>query len=180
MPQVANMSKRIDTTATKHSPAVVATPTATPSPTPAARGDLAGGSLTKVLAAGDRQLVINYWTADNPAAVSATAPMTLQLAAHLEGGTLFTGVKVGRFLARFDDGGRIATVSDDHAGVALTEPFSYSTAMILQPTSKVAGVAKVTVEFDLLIETMPGSGIYFRQTVLDTLTVAFNRAGSSS
>ena len=47
------------------------------------RGDLKAGSLTRKLAAGDANLVINYWTDADPATLSADFPTLVQLAAHI-------------------------------------------------------------------------------------------------
>ena len=206
VPQVASMSKNVSThaaakprgtaTATP-SPSATSTPSsgsagtagaaastanavvATTSSSPVPRGDLVFGSLTHKLPAGDRTLVVNYWTGDNPYHVSAVSPMTLQLAAHLEGGNVFSRAEVSRFSAQFDDGSTASSVSDDKGSFALTQPFSYSTAFNLRPTVTHATLATVTVEFDLLIETQPGSGEFYRQTVLDTLHIAFQASGTS-
>jgi hypothetical protein len=202
VPQVASMSKDVSTHAAANpratatatpSPSATSSPSraastassvanaavATTSATPVPRGDLVFGSLTHKLNAGDRTLVVNYWTSDNPYKVSASSPMTLQLAAHLEGGNVFSKAEVSRFTAAFDDGTTATTVSDDKGDFALTQPFSYSTAFTLRPSVTTPTLATVTVEFDLLIETQPGSGDFYRQTVLDTLHIAFQASGTS-
>ena len=167
------------TSATEH--AVTAAPAAaTVTPTlPANRGDLKSGSTTHKLNAGERSLVVSYWTADDPTKVSATSPMTLQLAAHLEGGNIFSAVRISRFHATFDDGSASTIVSDDKGNFVLSQPFSYSTAMSLRPSKPSATLATLTSEFDLLVETQPGSGQFYRQTVLDTLHIAFSASGSN-
>jgi hypothetical protein len=193
VPQVAKMSKDVSRDATPKpsapsSSATSATSAKTPprigaadgSPSTAAptslSGDLQTGTLTHRLPAGERQLVISYWTTSNPRSVSQSSPMTLQLAAHLEGGDGRTAVKVTRFHATLDDGSTPSTVSDDRGEFVLTQPFSYSTAMNLRPSVAHATLVTVTAEFDLLIETSPGTGAFYRQTVLDTLHVAFQSA----
>jgi hypothetical protein len=199
VPQVASMSKNVSTHAAAK-PSANATATSSPSAkpsatanavtaapaaamvtpsTPANRGDLKSGSITHQLNAGERSLVVSYWTADDPTKVSASSPMTLQLAAHLEGGNVFSAVRISRFHATFDDGSKSSTVSDDKGNFVLSQPFSYSTAMSLRPTLTIASLTTVTLEFDLLVETQPGSGQFYRQTVLDTLHIAFSAAGSN-
>jgi hypothetical protein len=143
------------------------------------RGDLKSGSVTHQLNAGERSLVVNYWTTDDPSKVSATSPMTLQLAAHLEGGNIFSTVRISRFLATFDDGTTSYAASDDKGNFVLSQPFSYSSAMSLRPKTTAATLATVTLEFDLLVETQPGSGQFYRQTVLDTLHIAFQASGNN-
>ena len=164
------------------SPAAAAVATTVPAVPKADRGDMMAGTLTRKLNAGDRSLVVTYWTADDPGSVSASSPMTLQLAAHVEGGNVFDAIRVSRFHATFDDGSRISTVADDHGSFVLTQPFSYSTAMSLRPSVTTGTLTTLTVEWDLLVETSPASGQFYRQTVLDTLHIAFQpaSAGSSS
>lgn len=203
VPQVASMSKNVSTHAAAN-PRATATastspnaPAPTPAPAtaravtaapaavtvtpsvPANRGDLKDGSITHQLNAGERSLVVSYWTTDDPTKVSASSPMTLQLAAHLEGGNVFSAIRISRFHATFDDGSTSSTVSDDKGNFVLSQPFSYSTAMSLQPKTTSATLATVTLEFDLLVETQPGSGQFFRQTVLDTLHIAFQASGNN-
>ena len=203
MPQVANMSKDLSKTTTKAAAHTAPKPTATPTATataaatatptaapstvaPAAAaspvdlGDLAFGTLTRKLNAGNRNLVVTYWTKQNPNAVSATSPMILQLSAHMEGGDPRDAVKVSRFSAVFTDGSRIDTVADDRGEFIITPPFSYGSALTLRPSVDAPSMATLTVEFDLLVETAPGTGTYFRQTVLDNVRIAFRGAGSTS
>jgi hypothetical protein len=132
-------------------------------------GDLDSGSLTRTLAAGDRTVVIDYWTADQASAWTAADDKTIQLAAHVEGGDADTEVLVTRFAATTDDGTTRALAAEDRGEFALTPPFSYTTALSLPGTASTATALTVSVQFDLLVETEPGSERYFRQTVLDAV-----------
>ncbi|WP_369253005.1 hypothetical protein [Geodermatophilus amargosae] len=142
-----------------------------PAPTGATRpaGDLDSGSLTSTLAAGDRTVVIDYWTADRATTWTAADDKTIQLAAHVEGGDADTEVLVTRFAATTDDGTARVLAAEDRGEFALTPPFSYTTALSLPGTASTATSLTVSVQFDLLVETEPGSERYFRQTVLDAL-----------
>src|SRR4051812_19954529 len=80
-------------------------------PVPPDRGDLYAGSLTRKLAAGNRTLVVDYWTEADPTTLSATAPTIVKLSAHLEDGDPEHAVKVSRFLATADDGSASTTVA---------------------------------------------------------------------
>jgi hypothetical protein len=132
-------------------------------------GDLDSGSLTRTLTAGDRTVVIDYWTADQATAWTAADDKTIQLAAHVEGGDADTEVLVTRFAATTDDGTTRTLAAEDRGEFALTPPFSYTTALSLPGTASTATSLTVSVQFDLLVETEPGSERYFRQTVLDAL-----------
>ncbi|MEI4273280.1 hypothetical protein TEK04_16275 [Klenkia sp. LSe6-5] len=149
--------------------AVVAAP-ATPD-RPA--GELDAGSVTHVLPAGDRQLVVDWWTTETATAWTATDPKTVQLSAHLEGGDPDAGIEVlvTRFSAVLDDGTTRADVVDDSGEFALQPPFTYGTVLSLPPSGATATSVTLAVQFDLLVETEPGSQRYFRQTVLDSLVL---------
>ena len=132
-------------------------------------GDLDAGSLTRTLPAGDRTVVVDYWTTDQAIAWTAADDKTIQVAAHVEGGDAETEVLVTRFAATTDDGTARVLAAEDRGEFALTPPFSYTTALTLTEATPTATSLTVTVQFDLLVETEPGSSRYFRQTVLDTL-----------
>ncbi|MGY1757836.1 hypothetical protein [Geodermatophilus sp. SYSU D01062] len=132
-------------------------------------GDLDAGSLTRTLPAGDRTVVVDYWTADQAATWTAADDKTIQLSAHVEGGDGDTEVLVTRFAATTDDGTTRALAAEDRGEFALMPPFSYTTALSLPGSAVPADALTVSVQFDLLVETEPGSGRYFRQTVLDAL-----------
>jgi hypothetical protein len=142
---------------------------ATPSAPARPAGDLDAGSLTRTLPAGDRTVVIDYWTADEATTWTAAEDKTIQLAAHVEGGDADTEVLVTRFAATTDDGTSRTLAAEDRGEFALMPPFSYTTALSLPGTASTAAALTVSVQFDLLVETEPGSERYFRQTVLDAL-----------
>lgn len=132
-------------------------------------GDLDTGSITHSVAAGDRSVVIDWWTAEDATTWTADGAKTVQLSAHVEGGNARQAITVTRFVATSDDGTARATVAEDRGEFVLTPPFSYTTALNL--TSSTAGATDLALyaQFDLLVETEPGSGEFFRQTVLDRI-----------
>jgi hypothetical protein len=132
-------------------------------------GDLDTGSLTRVLPAGDRTVVVDYWTTETATEWTAAGTKTVQLSAHLEGGDPDQTVLVTRFLATADDGTTRTVVAEDRGEFAVTPPFGYGTALSLPPSAADAGEVSLAVQLELLLETEPGSGRYFRQTVLDSL-----------
>ena len=175
-PEMENVAKV--TTATPE-----ATPGSTPSATstspanPFADGDLADGSLKHSQQVGDHSLVINYWTDGNGTA-------DVHLSAELKGADSDHAVKVTRFAASVDSSdGSTVPLADDQGEFVLTPPFSYTSALALpdRPDPGAAADTEVSstidVRFDLLVETTPGSGAFYRQTVLDT--VALNASSSS-
>ena len=134
-------------------------------------GDLDTGSLTRLLPAGDRTVVVDYWTAETATGWTAAGTKTVQLSAHLEGGDPDQTVLVTRFLATADDGTSRAVVAEDRGEFAVTPPFGYGTALSLPPSAADAGEVTLAVQLELLVETEPGSARYFRQTVLDSLVL---------
>ncbi len=132
-------------------------------------GDLDSGALTRTLAAGDRTVVVDYWTTQQAATWTAADDKTVQLSAHVEGGDADTEVLVTRFAATTDDGTTRALAAEDRGEFSLTPPFSYATALSLPGSAQAADTLTLSVQFDLLVETEPGSERYFRQTVLDVV-----------
>jgi hypothetical protein len=139
------------------------------------RGALAAGSTVHVLAAGSQNLVVNYWTTQNVGTWKADMSVPIQLSAHIENADLKHTILVSRFHATFADNAstNVPTVGSDTGSFAITPPFSYSGAMTIPAVSAKTTSATVSIEFDLLIETAPKSGVYFRQTVLDTLPLTY-------
>jgi hypothetical protein len=107
----------------------------------------------------------------------ATVPVTkgVQLSAHLEGGDADLEVLVTRFVATADDGAARTTVAEDRGEFALQPPYSYGTALALTPSAPDAEQVTLSIQFDLLVETEPGSQRYFRQTVLDSIVLPFTQ-----
>lgn len=135
-------------------------------------GDLDAGSVTHVQPAGDRDLVIDYWTTQQAVEWTPADTKSIQLSAHLEGEEATASsieVLVTRFSAVLDDGTTRTTVVDDRGEFALQPPFTYGTAVELPPTDAAADAVTVTVQFDLLVETGRNTDRYYRQTVIDTL-----------
>jgi hypothetical protein len=143
-----------------------------------ATGDLDTGSVTRVLPAGDRSVVVDYWTAETATEWTAAGTKTVQLSAHLEGGNPGQAVLVTRFVATSDDGTSRAVVAEDRGEFVLTPPFSYGTALSLTPSAADATEVTLSVQLELLVETEPGSQRYFRQTVLDSIELPLLQGAS--
>lgn len=170
VPTLANMSPTLMAHPRVARAEVPAVPAAAVQP---ARGDLASGSLTRSLDAGALQLVTSYWTSQDPTTWTAGQAVTLRLSAHIEGSDGKHAVKVSRFVATLDDGTTVSGLIDDRGEFVITPPYSYSSALAIRPADHAATAASIAVEFDLLVETSPLSGQFFRQTVLDTVHLTF-------
>lgn len=153
--------------------AVQAVAPETPEVAVRASGELDVGSTTHVLAAGERQLVVDWWTDEQAAAWTASGTKTLQLSARLEGGDPAEDllVLVTRFTAVLDDGTARTQVEEDSGEFVIQAPYTYGTVLTLPPSAEGVTGLTVAVQFDLLIETEPDSQRYFRQTVLDSLVL---------
>jgi hypothetical protein len=141
-------------------------------------GDLDTGTVTHKLTAGARTVVIDYWTDEDAKSWRAADPKTIEVGAHIEGGVAQEAVKVTRFVVTVDDGTDRTVAAEDRGEFMITPPFSYTTALSLLPSP--AGVTDLTlyIQFELLVETAPGSQQYFRQTVLDTLSLPMTEEDS--
>jgi hypothetical protein len=134
-------------------------------------GDLDTGTATHVLPAGERTVVVDYWTAEAATEWTAAGTKTVQVSAHLEDDTSEQVVLVTRFVATADDGTTRTTVVEDRGEFAVQPPFSYGTVLSLQPSAADADEITLYVQLELLVETESESGRYFRQTVLDSLVL---------
>lgn len=149
-------------------PAASAAPSA-PAWVPVA-GDLSSGSVTHTLGAAAHNLIVNYWMTDNAAALTPDAAPIIRLSAHIDGSPDGNAIKVTRFNARVDALGTV--LANDQGDFAVQPPYSYSSGVVV-PANPSAHSTQVLFTFDLLTETAPGSGIYTRQTVLDTVTIGY-------
>jgi hypothetical protein len=134
-------------------------------------GELDTGSTTHALAAGGRTVVIDYWTAEAASTWTARDTKAIQVSAHLEDDTSEQVVLATRFVATADDGTARTVVAEDRGEFALTPPFSYGTVLSVQPSGADAETLTLYVQLEMLVETEPESGRYFRQTVLDSLAL---------
>jgi hypothetical protein len=193
--QPLSMSRRLSTTAASTTATTPATATAgTTSRTSAAsgaaaapsaslaavqpplvRGALATGSMVRTLAAGGRTLVVDYWTSQPVATWTSDDNVAINLSAHMQGSDIRHAVLVTRFTATLDvDASAQASVlRDDNGRFVMTPPYSYGSTVMMPRQPATARTATISVEFDLLIETVPGSGQYFRQTVVDSFQLTF-------
>lgn len=158
-----------------HEAPASATPAATATAAPTSTrpsGELDAGSTTHQQAAGNRTLVIDYWTTQQADRWTPTSSKSIQLSAHLEGQEQTAStirVDVTRFTAVVDDGTTRTSVVDDQGQFAIQPPFTYGTVLELPPTDPDVASITVTVQFDLLVETGKNTGSYYRQTVVDSL-----------
>ena len=185
-PSIGSMSPKLSkshSTAAATAPNVTTPPgvrsqTSSPSPVVSApppvvdRGDLVFGSSSRRLPIGNRAVTVDYWVERDPATLSAASPTVLKFAARIADTDTIHAVKVSRFLATADDGHVTTTLSEDRGEFVLTPPFSYGTALTIRPMDPSVGIVTVAVQMELLVETAPGSGAYFRQTVVDSIRVA--------
>jgi hypothetical protein len=138
-----------------------------------ASGDLDTGSTTHRLEAGGRSLVVDYWLEEDPATWTSDRPTTVRLAAHMEDADSGHTVKVSRFGAVLDDGTRRTLIGEDRGEFVITPPYSYGGALTIPALPSGTQTAELAVQFDLLVETEPGSDSYFRQTALDKIQLSF-------
>jgi hypothetical protein len=142
-------------------------------------GGLANGSATHRLPMGARSMVITYWTTRNVATWTSADAVPVQISASVDGSTR-EHVYVTSFGATFAPAGAGAatTLRSDSGRFAISSTYPYGTAVVVPAVSAQTRSAQLQVQLELLVETTPGSGDYFRQTVLDT--VPFTYAADST
>lgn len=140
-----------------------------------ASGDLAKGSVTHTLGAASRQLIIDYWLNENPGTLTPQDTPILRLSARLDGTANEEAIQVTRFNAT-----ALGTVlANDTGNFAIQPPYSYSSGVVV-PANPGAHSTRITFTFDLLTETAPGTGVFSRQTIVDTVTLGYALPGTTS
>ncbi|MER2135892.1 MAG: hypothetical protein ABS910_14555 [Arthrobacter sp.] len=140
-------------------------------PGPVAENDLAAGSTSHRLGAASHTLVLDYWTNENPASWTPESTPIINVSMKIDGAPGTGAVRVTRFNARVDALG--VELTNDQGSFALEPPYAYTSGFAL-PANPSAASTTVLFTFDLLTETEPGSGVFTRQTVLDTLTIGYS------
>lgn len=145
---------------------------AAPEPAPARviQNDLATGSASHTLGAADNHLVIDYWTTENVAMWTPESTPIIRLSAKVVGSIDWKQVKITRFNARVDS--LDAILANDTGDFAIGAPNAYSSAVVL-PGNPGAESTRIVFTFDLLTETFPGSEVFTRQTVMDSLIIGY-------
>ncbi|MBF4995205.1 hypothetical protein ITX31_13945 [Arthrobacter gandavensis] len=139
-------------------------------PGPAVDNDLADGSTSHRLGAASHTLVLDYWTSEDPAGWTPESSPIINVSVKIDGAPGPGAVRVTRFNARVDAMG--VELTNDQGSFALEPPYAYTSGFSL-PANPSATSTTVLFTIDLLTETEPGSGVFTRQTVLDTLTVGY-------
>jgi hypothetical protein len=132
--------------------------------------DLADGSASHSLSAAENHLVVDYWTTDNVALWTQASSPIIRLSARVAGSAGDKAIKITRFNARVD--ALNAVLANDTGDFAIGAPHSYSSAVAV-PGNPGADGTRIVFTFDLLTETGPGTGVFTRQTVMDSLTIGY-------
>jgi hypothetical protein len=159
-------------------------PSASPSPTPSAgasaqavklpvraSGPLDTGTVTHSLKQGTFSVKLTYWTSDNAKLYSAETLKTINVAAHVEDADDTHRITISTFQVIQDDGTKRVTAATDNGRFDVTPPYPYNTVVTLPAATTGATTLALTIRLDLLVETAPKSGSYYRSTALDTLTL---------
>ena len=134
-------------------------------------GDLDTGSVTHSVPIGGMQLVIDYWTKQDPKTWTPNSTKLVQLGAHIEGVDATHPIRVTQFQAILDDGHTRSTVTQDNGSFVLTPPYSYTTTLTLPQSGPQVRSVTLYVQFDILVATTPRAVDYYRSTALDSITL---------
>lgn len=138
--------------------------------------DLDAGSVTHTLSAASRDLVIDYWTDADVSALTPESTPIIRVSARVDGEDDGTAITVTRFNAQVQALGK--ELANDTGSFVIAPPYAYTTAVAL-PANPTAHSTELLVTFDLLTETAPGSGVFTRQTILDTVSLGYAKPPSS-
>ena len=140
-------------------------------PAPAPVNELAEGSISHRLGAASHTLILDYWTNEDPAGWTPDSSPIINVSVKIDGESSPGAIRVTRFNARVDALG--VELANDQGSFALEPPHAYTSGFAL-PANPSAASTTVLFTIDLLTETEPGSGVFTRQTVLDTLTIGYS------
>lgn len=166
-----------------------ATPTSTPTSVPTTPApvvtivnELAGGTTDHTVKAGNITLAINYYSELNMAewTYGANKPVSMSFTASFKGPkkqkVYLSEVSMSTEVSGPD--GSLpapAAVSDKSTlkpGYLVKKPYTYSQTFILPAVDPTATSVKLTLTYELLLQTTPTSNTYAKQTATDTLLVA--------
>ncbi len=165
---------------TSPAPSVPASVSASPTPTPS--NDLARGSLKRTLTAGAAKLQVNYWSTLDLSQWTPEVPKPLNLVVTgtLQGGAkgqqmFLSAVRVATVATAPDGTPHALDAADDVATVApgylISKPNSYQQVLTLPAAPAGSTTLKVTLTYELLIQSQPKSDAFLRQATSDTIQV---------
>lgn len=152
-----------------------------PTPTPAVN-DLANGSLKRSLKAGAAALTISYWSTLDLAewTPGVPKPLNVVVSGTLEGGakgqqTFLSAVRVSTTATGADGAPHVLDAIDDSATVApgylISKPNSYQQVLTLPAAPAGSTSLRITLTYELLIQSAPKASTYLRQATSDTIQV---------
>lgn len=158
------------------------TVTASATPAPSASNDLARGSLKRSLTAGAAKLEVNYWSTLDLAQWTPELPKPLNIVVSgtLQGGAkgqqvFLSAVRVATVATGADGTPHVLDAADDVASVApgylISKPNSYQQVLTLPAAPAGSTALKITLTYELLIQSEPKSDAFLRQATSDTLEV---------
>ncbi|HEY5847157.1 MAG TPA: hypothetical protein VIT42_10275 [Microlunatus sp.] len=168
------------------SPSESATPSATPTPAPTStakvENDLAKGSLKRTLTAGAAELKVTYWsTLDLGDWVpQVPKPLNVVASATLDGGAkdqnvYLSAVKVATTAYAADGSPQVLGPVDDTAdvepGYLITKPSSFQQVFALPAAPEGSTAVRISVTYELLIQSAPDAKTYLRQATSDSFQV---------
>lgn len=171
------------------SPSPTATATASTTPTPVAN-DLAAGSLKRSLKAGAASVELTYWSTLDLRQWTPDVPKPLNVVASaaLQGGakgqqTFLSAVRVATTAITADGTPKALDAVDDTASVApgylISKPNSYQQVLTLPAAPAGSTAVRITLTYELLIQSAPKAETYLRQATSDTIQVPLVAAPST-
>jgi hypothetical protein len=126
--------------------------------------DLASGSTRHVRRISEMSVVLDYWT-EHADDVREGESAAVSLAVGVERSNENAGEITITHVELVGDRGEVLV--SDTGEFVVTPPFSYQTEFVTPSSTKTE--QEVRARIDLLVETEPHSGTFFRRTVIDTL-----------
>lgn len=173
------------------STSVTPTPSASPSTTEPVVNDLAEGSLKRNLKAGAASLEVHYWSTLDLGqwTPEVTKPLTVAVVGTLQGGAkgqqiFLTSVRAAGTATGADGTAHELDAVEDNAtvspGYLIRKPNSYQQVLTLPGAPAGSTAMRITLTYQLLIQSEPKADTYLRQAVSDTVQVPLVTVAATS
>lgn len=170
------------------SPTPSASASATPTPVV---NDLAKGSLKRTLRAGAAVLDVSYWSTLDLGqwTPGVPKPLNVVVTATLEGGakgqqTFLSAARASTTATGADGVPQVLDAVDDSASVApgylISKPNSYQQVLTLPAAPAGSTSVRITLTYELLIQSAPKADTYLRQATSDTIEVPLATAPAAT
>jgi hypothetical protein len=140
-------------------------------------GELDHGNAAHVKAVAGVKVLLTYWTDDDAKTWTPTSQGIVQTSVQVQGVQGKKLVRVTRYAVLATATTPYTKLVDDRGQFVVTAPYTYGSTFALPAVAQAVKAERLRVTVDIEVETAPGSGLFTRQTLIDSLVVPYLVAG---